>query len=305
MKYSLFSVFCVVLFSLPATTRAQDAQQFAYWQELEAADRAFSNAATTVGRTRAFLDVLAENSIVFRTGPVDALEVYSENQYQYRLDQLNWRSHYIDVSRSGDLGVSVGPAQFFSNTGDVRRESYGFLVGVWIKPADKWKLLADVPVRIPGYLSLEVKPDFADTERVLSETAHPVMAADNDMQSLIDADNLFGQSINFRGGQRALLRYGLENQRVYLPGMAPAVGAEAASLLYGKFMDSHVATTNPVNLRYMGGYLAASKEMGFTYGVMSANVDEGGSGFQASYLRIWRFTNANEWKIALEVISPY
>jgi hypothetical protein len=209
------------------------------------------------------------------------------------------------VSRAGDLGVSVGPSRFTSNAGDVRRDTYGFLVGVWTKVQGQWKLLADVQVRLPGFLNIDVQPDFSDTERVLAETAHSVMTVDNDMQSLIDADNLLGQSINFRGGQRALLRYGLENQRVYLPGMAPAVGAEAASTVYGKFMDSHVATTNPVSMRYMGGYLAASKEMGFTYGVMSTNVDEGGSGFQASYLRIWRFTHSNEWKVALEVLSPY
>lgn len=298
---AVISLCCIV----PVTAWSQNEEQLRYWYELEAADRDFSEAATTLGRTQAFLAVLAENSIVFRAGPVDALDVYAENQYQYRLDQLNWQSHFIDVSRSGDLGVSVGPSRFTSNSGDVRRETYGYLVGIWVKVAEQWKLLADVPVRLPGYLSLDVKPDFADTERVLRETAHPVMAAENDMQSLIDADNLFGQSINFRGGQRALLRYGLENQRVYLPGMAPAVGAEAASTVYGRFMDSHVATTNPVSMRYMGGYLAASGEMGFTYGIMSANVDEGGSGFQASYLRIWRFTNSNEWKIALEVVSPY
>lgn len=295
----------VLVFGLPLAAMAQFDEQFAHWRELQIVDRNFSTAATTVGRTQAFLDVLAEDSIVFRSGPVDALDVYAENQYQYQLDQLNWRSHYIDVSRAGDLGISIGPSRFTSNTGDTLRESYNFLVGVWVKLNGEWKLMADVPVRLPGYLDLDVEPDFADTEKVLKETAHPVMVENNDMQSLIDADNLFGQSINFRGGQRALLRYGLENQRVYLPGMAPAVGAEAASAIYGRFMDSHVATTSPINLRYMGGYLAASREMGFTYGIMSTSTDEGGTGFQASYLRVWRFASSNEWKIALEVVSPY
>ncbi|MEX2131774.1 MAG: nuclear transport factor 2 family protein [Pseudohongiellaceae bacterium] len=298
------ALFFIIIW-LPLSVHAQFEEQVAFWQEVEEADRNFSSAATTLGRTQAFLEVLAENSVVFRAGPVDAREVYTENQYLYRLDQVNWRSHYIDVSRAGDLGVSVGPNRFTSNSGDVLRESYGYIVGIWIKEDGQWKMFADVFVRLPGYLNLEVKPDFADTARLLQETAPPALVESNDLQTLIDADNVFGQSINFRGGQRAMIRFGLQNQRVYLPGMAPAVGVDAASAAYGKFMDSHVATTNPVTMRYMGGYLASSKELGVTYGVMATVTDEGTTGFQASYLRVWRFSNANEWRIALEVVSPF
>jgi len=302
IRITLLSIFFIWM---PFVVHAQIEEQIGFWQEIEAADRKFSSAATTRGRTQAFLEVLAENSVVFRAGPVDARGVYTENQYLYRLDQVNWQSHYIDVSRSGDFGVAVGPNRFTSNSGDVLRESYGYIVGIWIKVDGQWKTFADVFVRLPGYLSLDVKPDFADTEKVLQETAPSALVENNDLQSLIDADNVFGQSINFRGGQRAMIRYGLQNLRVYLPGMAPAVGVEAASTVYGKFMDSHVATTNPVTMRYMGGYLASSKEMGVTYGIMATGTDEGTAGFQASYLRVWRFSNANEWAIALEVVSPF
>lgn len=288
-----------------AVGQEQYREQYGHWLGLQQADNDFSSAATNLGRVQAFLEVLAEDSIIFRAGPVNARDVYSENQYQYRLDQLNWRSHFIDVSRAGDLGISVGPNRFTSNTGDILRESFGFLVGVWIKVDGVWKLFADVPVRIPGYLSLEVQPDFGDTLKLLQETAHPALTVNNDMQSLVDADNLFGQSINFRGGQRALIRFGLQNQRVYLPGMAPTVGVDAASAVYGKYLDSHVATTNPIAVRHMGGYLAASKELGVTYGIMSTSSDEGATGFQASYLRVWRYSNTDEWRIALEVLSPF
>ena len=141
---------------------------------------------------------------------------------------------------------------------------------------------------------------------MLEETAHPVMAMveSNTLQSLVAADNLFGRSINIRGGQRALLRYGLENSRVYLPGMGPAVGAESASSVYGAFLDNQLSTTNPISMNHMGGYLSTSKEMGYTYGTMATNTDvDVEERFQASYLRLWRFTESNEWKIAVEVLS--
>jgi len=128
------------------------------------------------------------------------------------------------------------------------------------------------------------------------------------MQSLIDADNLFGRSINVRGGQRALIRYGLDNTRVYLPGMAPAVGADAASSVYGAYLDNQLSTTNPISLTHMGGYMSTSKEMAYTYGIMEVNEGEAlvfsddGKPFQTSYLRLWRFHESNEWRIAVEVL---
>jgi hypothetical protein len=102
-----------------------------------------------------------------------------------------------------------------------------------------------------------------------------------------------------------LLRFGLENSRVYLPGMAPAVGAESASSVYGAFLDNQLSTTNPISLTYLGGFLSESKEMGYTYGIMEADTDDDEKGFITDYLRLWRFTSFNEWRIAVEVLSPH
>jgi len=243
--------------------------------------------------------------VVFRSGPVDALEVYTSDSFQG--NEVSWKAHYIDVSRDGDLGLSAGPLTGFHPSGESDQDTFGHLVSIWKKDNGRWELMVDIVVGIPGFLSLEVEPNFDDTRLVLEETAHPVMAMaeNNTLQSLIDADNTFGRSINFRGGQRALLAYGMENSRVYLPGMAPAVGAESASSVYGAYLDNQLFTTNPISLTYKGGFISTSKEMGYTYGTMATNTDETEQGFQASYLRLWRFTNSNEWKIAVEVLNPF
>ena len=117
-----------------------------------------------------------------------------------------------------------------------------------------------------------------------------------------EAQYLFGLSINFRGGERALLRYGLESTRVYLPGMAPGIGAEA-SAAYGAYLDS-VASTSTINLNHMGGFLSTSKEMGYTYGVMQADNSTDETSFSTGYLRQWRFKDNDEWGIAVEVLRP-
>jgi hypothetical protein len=293
---------------LSSTLAAQDDNYFRNWRELADANENFSQAATENGRTAAFLEYLGEDSKIFRgNGPVDARELYQRNQAIYRLDQLTWRDHFIDVSRDGDLGITVGPNMFTASdeieSGDERQQSYSHIVNVWHKIAGDWKSMAFLVVNVPGFLSMDVEPDYRDTQAMMAETAHPASTANNDTQSLIDADNLFGLSINFQGGQRALLRYGLANQRVYLAGMAPATGAEAASTAYGRFLDNRVATTNPINVTHMGAYLSTSKELGYTYGTMTTEPMEGRSGFRTNYIRVWRFTTSNEWRIAMEFLS--
>jgi hypothetical protein len=282
----------------------EEVDQYQHWLDLMAADQSFADRSAEIGRTGAFLEFLGQGSTVFREGPVDALELYSSENFQASANEISWEAHYVDVSRAGDLGLTAGPLTVL--TGDAL-DQFGHLISIWQKQEGRWVLMADIVADIPGFLSLEVEPNFADTRPVLEETAHPVMAMaeSNNMQMLIDRDNLFGQSINFRGGQRALLRYGLENTRVYLPGMAPAVGADAASSVYGAFLDNQLSTTNQISLTHMGGFLSASKEVGYTYGTMETLEDESAQSFRTSYMRLWRFTANNEWKIAVEVLNPY
>ncbi|PCI75650.1 MAG: hypothetical protein COB20_12330 [SAR86 cluster bacterium] len=282
----------------------QEVSQYQHWLDLMAADQSFADRSAEIGRTGAFLEFLGQGSTVFRDGPVDALGLYSSETFQNSASEISWEAHYVDVSRAGDLGLTAGPLNMLA---DESPDRFGHLISIWQKQEGRWVLLADIVADIPGFLSLEVEPNFDDTRPVLEETAHPVMAKaeSNNMQLLIDRDNLFGQSINFRGGQRALLRYGLENTRVYLPGMAPAVGADAASSVYGAFLDNQLSTTNQISLTHVGGFLSASKEVGYTYGTMETLEDESQQSFRTSYMRLWRFTASNEWKIAVEVLNPY
>lgn len=296
---------------------AQERSQHQHWLELSAADQRFADRSDEIGRTRAFLEFLGEDSIVFRNarGPVDARTEYSSIAFQESgARELAWKAHYVDVSRDGDLGLSAGPLTTIDPDGDRDRDGFGHLVSVWKKNLGRWVLMADIVVNIPGFLSLDVEANFDDTRPVLEETARPVMAMtqDNTLQSLIDADNGFGRSINIRGGQRALLRWGMTNTRVYLPGMAPAVGAEAASSVYGTFLDNQLSTNNPISVTHVGGYLSTSKEMGYTYGTMATNInadieanENENERFRANYLRLWRFSESNDWKIAVEVLDPY
>lgn len=294
----------VVLAVFSIASPAQERSQYQYWLDLAAADQSYADRAIEVGRNQAFLEFLGEDSVIFRDGPLDALAYYSSPNFSG--NDLTWEAHYIDVSRAGDFGLSAGPLTIVDPDSTEGSDYFGHLISVWKKQEGQWKLAADMAVFIPGFLSLEVEPTFADTQPIFEETAHPVVAMTdaNTMQRLVEADNTFGRSINIRGGERALLRYGMENIRVYLPGIGPAIGADVASAVYGAFLDSELETTTPVNVNHMGGYLSDSREMGFTYGVMSTNPEEVQQGFRTNYLRVWRLSASNEWRIAVEVLRP-
>lgn len=299
---TLLSVFVMTVVSVASS--AQERSQYQFWLDLAAADQSYADRAIEVGRNQAFLEFLGEDSVIFRDGPLDALAYYSSPNFSG--NDLTWEAHYIDVSRAGDFGLSAGPLTIVDPDSTEGSDYFGHLISVWKKQEGQWKLAADMAVFIPGFLSLQVEPTFADTQPIFEETAHPVVAMTdaNTMQRLVEADNTFGRSINIRGGERALLRYGMENIRVYLPGMGPAIGAEVASSVYGAFLDSELETTTPVNVNHMGGYLSDSREMGFTYGVMSTNPEEVQQGFRTNYLRVWRLSASNEWRIAVEVLRP-
>lgn len=283
----------------------QPGELYQYWLELESADQTYADRSLEIGRHQAFLEFLGQGSVVFRDGPVDALELYSSESFSG--NEISWEAHYIDVSRAGDLGLSAGPLVIINPSDDPDQDLYGHLISIWRKQGIRWELMADLAVLIPGYLSMDVQPNFDDTRPVLEETAPPyaAMTDPNPMESLVEADLTFGRSINFRGGRRALLRYGMENSRVYLPGMAPAVGAEDASTVYGAFLDTQLEATVPITLNHVGGYLAASQELGYTYGTMHEEGATDESGFRANYLRLWRLSTADEWRIAVEVLSPF
>ena len=149
---------------------AQEISQYQYWLELSSADQTYADRSAEIGRTEAFREFLGQGSIVFREsrGPVDALEEYLSANY--RVDELTWESHYIDVSRDGDLGLTAGPYESRDRSNESDQYFFGHLVSVWKRSDRGWELMADIAAGIPGYLRLNVEPNYDDTRPVLDET---------------------------------------------------------------------------------------------------------------------------------------
>ena len=301
MKSSTIALLAFLISLHSPSLFPQSNDRIGVWESLRVTDAAFAERSRTLGMNQAFLDVFGEGAVLFRRGPVDARLLYEQVSPKDRLNStLESKANYIDFSRSGDLGLTSGPYRYSVGSGEELRRSYGHFVTIWRKFEGEWRMVADMVLRVPGVLSLDVEPDIRETDQFLAETAPESETINNTVDSLIDSDARLIASINFGGGRRAVTRFGVEHQRVFVPGMAPGIGNESASIVYGTYMDEQMELSL-LDSELSGAFLAASGESGYTYGTMSVE----GSDFNTNYLRYWHYTNAGEWKVAVEVLSPF
>jgi len=301
MKSSTIALLASLTLLASSSVFAQTDARLKTWLSLQDTDSKFSERSRTLGVNSAVLNAIGDNAVVFRRGPVDARTTYERiNPEQAQRATLESRANYIEFSRAGDLGLTAGPYRHTVGAGEDQRRTYGHFITIYRQFAGEWRLMADMVVRVPGVLSLDVNPQISETEKAIAESAPAEIAAKNTLESLVAAEDLFIRAINFRGGRRAILRYGLDTQRVYVPGMAPGIGSESGSMAYGAFLDEHM-DMSLLTHQPGGAYMAESGDVGYTYGTMMAE----GSNFSTNYLRFWRFTASGEWKIAVEVLNPF
>ncbi len=275
--------------------------RMAVWQSLQDVDSSFAADARRFGSAEAFLKYLASDAVVFRRGPVNARQIYEGLDPQLDLDRLvESRAHYFDFSRAGDLGLIAGPFRSSRGAGKELIKSNGYFISIWRQLNGSWMMEADIAISIPGVLSIEVEPAIQESNRAFLESPDVVNVYGNSFNDVIAAESDFVSAINYRGGRRAMLQHGLENQRVYVPGMAPAIGSDSAALAYGMFLDDALSMAL-LGHESLGGGISASGELAYTFGTMGSESSQ----FNTNYLRLWRYTINGDWKIAVEVLNPY
>jgi ketosteroid isomerase-like protein len=104
--------------------------------QIEAAERAFAADGLALGVRDSFLKHMADDAIMFRPGPVSAKALY-EKRPSSKTPRLEWWPQKVVIARSGDLGLSVGPAVVNGKRG-------GYYATIWRKgPDGQWKWIYD------------------------------------------------------------------------------------------------------------------------------------------------------------------
>jgi ketosteroid isomerase-like protein len=258
-------------------------------QVLVDAELAFAKRTAEAGIREGFLAFLANDSVVFRPGPVNGREAYSKVKPSPAL--LAWCPVFADISAAGDLGYTTGPFELFRNKDEKTALASGHYVSIWRKQEDRnYKVVLDTgvghgahPTRQPVYIApagagaaTDQSHGGGDAEREL--TAHE--------QRQSDAAAV--------GGQASALETRLdEAARVYRDTEYPAVGRTKALDLVGK-VSGHLTWT-PARVR-----VAGSGDLGYAYGLAER---EEGSPKRFAFLRIWRRTGTGPWLVVLDLLT--
>ena len=111
------------------------------FDDVVAAERAFAADATARGARAAFLEVLADDSVVLSPGPRSGRAVW-----EARADlagKLEWAPAVAEVAAAGDLAYTSGPWRFTPKDAD-KPSAWGEFLTIWRKQADgHWKVLLD------------------------------------------------------------------------------------------------------------------------------------------------------------------
>ena len=112
------------------------------------AEHAFATYSIEHGMKEAFLRFAAPDGVVFRRGPVNAIEVWTQTN-PAPTGLLTWWPTYADVSRSGDLGYAYGTYELKSKPSDEKPTEQGNYMRIWKREGGKWLVVLDVanPVR--------------------------------------------------------------------------------------------------------------------------------------------------------------
>jgi ketosteroid isomerase-like protein len=290
-------------------------------------ERAFAKTAADKTVRDAFLEFLADESLLFSPGPVPG-KMFYRNRPALPI-KLSWAPELADVSAAGDLGYTSGPYEIRKTAADPPA-SYGHFNTLWRLQKDgSWKVEVDlgVPHEKPAVSVADVKTVESPKDNAPApKETKPVLEWQKELE---EADKAFNARATAVGVAKAYQESAADSIRLMRSDNLPALGKEAAVKLVEK---SHTRSWQPALAR-----MSSSGDLGYSTGRMimdaSSNAPAAGppppptpgSGVAPGqsapgapgaaagnapppvpatphyYVRIWRRDKVGAWKIVLEV----
>jgi ketosteroid isomerase-like protein len=289
----LLALILLCLFVSPLATFGQDNPN---WTSLVAAERAFATASLAKGTRAAFLEFLAEDSILFRPGPVPGKKWIEEHSAPPTL--LTWEPTFADVAQSGDLGYTTGPWEIRPSSPKDKPTAYGHFVSVWKRQTDGvWKVVVDLGIShaASGENSKSLQPAVS---KAGSEKARRNVNIDEERSELLAFDRELANSVSEKGSAQAYLRYLADDARLYRAKTLPVVGKREIFVVLSQSVGKST-------LRPDKAGISNAADLGYTYGTARSMApgSSDAAGIASNYLHIWR-RKGNRWTLVLDVESP-
>jgi ketosteroid isomerase-like protein len=260
------------------------------------AERAFSSASGEKGVREAFLLYLADDSVVFRPGPIPGRKAYEDMPPSSTL-LLTWAPEYAEVSAGGDIGYTTGPYMARDRAKPEGSASYGHYVSIWERQANReWKVSLDAGVRHPQ--SGPAPETVATLPAGYRRWRGPRVDRDAERTALLEEESRFAQSARAEGLTEAYGRFAAEDIRVYRDGLLPVKCKTA-------FLKLLAGSTRKYSWGPVDAVVSATGDLGYVFGGRDGMSMDSREPFEASsYVRIWRKPAGGQWRIILDLAVP-
>jgi ketosteroid isomerase-like protein len=259
-------------------------------ESIAQAERDFAQVSVDQNIRAAFLTNFDDETLAFQKGePLpgrrDWLAREPNDAY------LFWWPVFADVASSGDFGYTTGPAVFGGTQSEKKPTGGMYYASVWKKKRGKWTVVADLGTGI--YDPAENMKDFTTSQNVLKKTKKKI-DTQAEQSALLTLDKKYANDLSEAKAsfQTQMLS---QEARIHRPGRKPiTTPTEVVGLQEkGKFTFEQV-----------GGEIATSADMGFTYGRVKVMVirDEKETLIPLCYMRVWK-KEGGTWKVVLDVIG--
>jgi ketosteroid isomerase-like protein len=259
-------------------------------------EREFSAASQTDGMKAAFLRYLHDEAILFRPHPVNGKRYLSDRPES--AIQLSWKPIRAGVARSGELGWTTGP-YVVAPLDEGGPPLEGYFVSVWrLRDDGLWKVVVDLGTVNPPDDSCPDESEQWPAE-IASSSGSGGGESDDPRGELLDLERRLSERSTAAGIATV---YGdvLEvDARLYRDGRCPATDPSAVQ-------DLLADTPGPMGWEPIDATVSDSGDLAYTYGsyflaTEAPPHDLLGKGY---YVRVWRRSDAGEWRLVLEVTSP-
>lgn len=245
----------------------------------------FASASRERGARAAFLEFLAEESIVLQPGPVVGRAAWESAEEMS--GTLDWAPDWAEVAADGAMGFSTGPWRLVPAAGaDAVAE--GRYLSVWWREGGRWGVVFDGGFgRRPGEVALslatEPRMGIAGCERGSTTRAGDLQALDGQLSGTPFEPHAV----------RVLPRRMDEGALYHAPDIGGARGEAAWEAALRELPDT-------TQLWPMGGAVASSGDLGYTYGLSSPALD---AAADAAYANLW-CRSGGEWRLLAQLRRP-
>ena len=119
--------------------------------------------------------------------------------------------------------------------------------------------------------------------------------SDDDKMKMMDADRAFSKLSEEKGMKKAFLDYIDSNGVLLRPNHLPLLGADAIDFLIQQNDSSYTLKWEPKS-----GMVAASGELGYTYGIYVLRPSTKDTLIYGNYVSIWKKQSDGNWKFILD-----